>query len=124
MPPSSNKMPLVRESLLARSLAVILCLAFCAPVARAHPAISASAILRIESNRRVTMLLSFDALAFTLDETPRNVSDAEMYKLLDGPDADLTKKLAESRDRFAALFEVLADGRRVDVEMIEFPTLA
>src|SRR5207253_5582971 len=62
-----------------------------ASIARAHPAISASAILRIESNRRVTMLLSFDALAFVLDETPRNVSDAEMFKLLDGPDAELTK---------------------------------
>src|ERR1051325_9886889 len=121
MPPSLNDASLVRESFLApvpagipsrvSISAALIALSTCAPLARAHPAISASAILRIESNRRVTMLLSFDALAFVLDETPRSVSDNEMYKLLDGSETELTKRLAKSPAPFAGLFEVLADGR-------------
>src|SRR5262249_7377193 len=83
--------------------------------------ISASALVRIDATRRVTVMVSLDALAFALDDKPRNVSDAAMYELLDGSDEALTETLSAARERFEALFELLADGRRLAVEVVTFP---
>lgn len=92
------------------------------PALFAHPTVSATAVLRIDAAGHVVVLISHDALAFALDDTPRNVSDAAMFGLLEGTDEALTQVLGDARDRFAALFEVLADGRRIDTQIAEFPT--
>src|SRR5437762_7408563 len=101
-----------RSCLESGAVAAFAVLSACAP-AHAHPTISASALVRIDASRRVVVMVSYDALAFALDDTPRNISDAAMYELLDGPDQVLTETLAAARERFAALFELLADGRRL-----------
>lgn len=94
------------------------------PLALAHPAISASALIKVGRDGRIVVMVSHDALAFALDDIPRNVTDAAMFELLDGPDAELATAFSAARDRFAALFELLADDRRQNVQLVEFPTAA
>jgi hypothetical protein len=97
-------------------------LALLAPAARAHPGVSATALVKVDPRGRVTVILSHDALAFALDETPQSIADAPMYALLDASGPDLARTMGEARARFESLFELRADGRPVPFEVERFPT--
>lgn len=89
-----------------------------------HPGTSATALIKIDATGHVAITLRHDALAFALNETPQRIGDAPMYELIDGPDEALTHCFADARDRFATLFDLSADGRRVEVEIVASPTTA
>src|SRR5262245_6215046 len=78
----------------------------------AHPSFPVSSIVRIEADGRVTIQVRHDALAFALNDTPTNISDEPMRRLLAGPRSELQKALDDARDRFLAQFELSADGQR------------
>src|SRR5436190_17357123 len=90
--------------------------------ARAHPAISASAVVKVDRTGAITVVIIHDALAFALNDTPRNIGDGPMLALLDGPDENMTEAFADARKRFNTHFELLVDSRRLDVGIVGFPT--
>ena len=95
-----------------------------ARVCDAHPTLTATALVRVKSDGRVDVLLRPDIIAFALNDTPRRIADEPMNRLLDGPPAELGAALAAARERFATGFELRADGRRVGIEIDEFPGVA
>ena len=90
----------------------------------AHPSFPVSSIVRIESDGRVTIQVRHDALAYALNDTPTNISDEPMRRLLAGPRSELQKALDDARDRFLAQFELSADGQRVNIDITKRPDLA
>ncbi len=92
--------------------------------AYAHPGYVTGAVARIQADGRVHVALTFDALAFALNDSPDRIADADMNALLDGPAAELERRMAEARRHFAAHFGVLGDGTPVPIGTLEFPSAA
>ena len=102
------------------------CLAFLLLAARASahlPAFS-MATATIEPDGRYEMDLTFDVVAFALNQTSQATADAAMNELLDGPDPVLAAHLAAAQLRFQSDFAVLADGTAGTLDTNTFPTLA
>lgn len=108
----------------AWALALLVCVAWLAPAALAHPGVSATALVKIEPSGAVTVTLSHDVLAFALDETPQSIADAPMYALLDGPETTLAAALADGRARFEHEFEIRGSGGAAPFRIGEFPDAA
>lgn len=89
---------------------------------RAHPGFPASAIVRIDSTGAIIIHVRHDALAFALNETPVQISDEPMRRLLSGPREDLIAALQDARERFHTGFEVSANAAPIPIELIETPT--
>ena len=77
----------------------------------------------IQPNGRYSMDLTFDVIAFALDQRSENTADSAMNELLDGPPVILSARLNEAQARFKAEFSVLAGGRTGTVETLVFPSL-
>lgn len=95
-----------------------------AATAHAHPAhvVNAQAVIATDGAYRIT--LSFDLLAYLLNETPTSVSDSPMNDLLDGPPAVLDRELRDGQARLRDATLVLCDGtREVRSETVTFPTM-
>ncbi len=93
------------------------------PALATHPGFSASALVKIDSKGVFTLRLRHDALAFALDESPANIADAPMLEFLDASRASQEEAFLAGRDRFATLFVLTADGRRINIEILESPTV-
>lgn len=91
--------------------------------AAGHPTFSTSAVIKISPDGSVSISVRHDALAFALNDTSSNVSDAPMYELLNGSDQTMTGAFAEARNRFSRLFMLTADGKRVETRIVSFPTV-
>lgn len=105
----------------AVSLLVVLAAPSSAP---AHPAISATALVKVRPDGRVEVSVSHDALAFALNDIPRKVSDAAMFDLLDADTDEQARILDDARDRFESQFELRADGNKLAAALREFPNVA
>lgn len=97
-----------------------------APVATcaAHPPVSAVTALRISEQGELSLALTYDALAFALNDTSINIPDGPMFELLDGPEDALSRALERSRERFETLCVLTVDGVRVPVTVTTMPTPA
>ncbi|MEI7909240.1 MAG: HupE/UreJ family protein [Verrucomicrobiota bacterium] len=78
----------------------------------------------IQPDGKYALDLTFDVLAFALDDFPENVNDLAMNELLDGPAATLDARLARAQVRFKNEFAVLENGKSGTVETLVFPTVA
>jgi len=87
----------------------------------AHPANLAAAIAKVDSSGKVHVTLTFDLLAYALNDTPQRVANAPMDALLDGQASDLQKSLAEAKERFARGIGIVADGNGVKFDSLVFP---
>ena len=90
--------------------------------AEAHPANIPIAHARAQADGVVEVSMSFDILAFVLDETPTTVLDAPMNALLDGPAADLQDRLTAAKGRFAEGFAVVGGTKPGVVDATDFPS--
>lgn len=105
---------------------IALALIIAAECAVAHPTVPTVAEVRVSRSERgglVEIIVTHDALAYALNDTSARVMDWQMYELLEGPSVALAAALRDGRERFAAGFELIADGRRVPFELTESPTL-
>src|SRR5947207_287993 len=88
----------------------------------AHTVTMAAANAKVDAYGRVHVRMTFDVLAYALNDTPARVPNEPMDALLDGPADELEHQLADARDRFKNSFAVLADGAPVSVDSLVFPT--
>lgn len=112
---------------LGRLLAIVAAwaLALAAPPALGrHPPVDALAAVRVDGAGVLTIELTYDALAFALNDTSVNIPDEPMFELLDGPDDVLDRSLTQARSRFVTLCVLEAGGVRVPVEVTAAPTVA
>ena len=107
----------------ASSAACCAALLWCAAAA-AHPAGAVAAKLNVADDGAVRVLVTFDLPAFAINERPADATDRPMLELLDGGDATLSRYLADARLRFTRQFALVADGRPVPLEWVEFPAAA
>ena len=77
----------------------------------------------IQPDGRYTMDLTFDVIAFALDQLSENAADSAMNELLDGPPEILSARLNEARTRFKNEFAILENGTAGTVETLVFPSL-
>lgn len=92
----------------------------------AHPTVPTVAEVRVSQGEHggvVEVIVTHDALAYALNDTSARVMDWQMYELLEGPADTLAAALLDGRERFAAGFELVADGRPATFELVEAPTL-
>lgn len=92
----------------------------------AHPTVPTVAEVRVSQGEHggvVEVIVTHDALAYALNDTSARVMDWQMYELLEGPADTLAAALRDGRERFAAGFELIADGRRIPFDIVEAPTL-
>lgn len=90
----------------------------------AHMQEFASATATVKPDGRYAVDLTFDVLAFVLDESPDTVMDFPMNELLDGPDNVLGTGLDAAKARFKNEFAVLENQRQGTVDSMVFPSLA
>jgi hypothetical protein len=88
----------------------------------AHLSPFASATVVIEADGSYSLDLTFDVMAFALNELPVNTPDAAMNDLLDGPVAVLVTRLSEAQNRFQVQYAALANGTTGTVDRLFFPT--
>jgi hypothetical protein len=77
----------------------------------------------IRADGSYTLDLTFDVIAFALDQTSESTPDPAMNQLLDGPPAILGAQLAGARTRFTNDFAVLENGTTGTLETLVFPSL-
>lgn len=109
-----------RWSAVMRRGAVLL-LATVAGRLAAHPAYLTSATATVGRDGRFCVTVRFDALAFALNDSSDRMPDEPMNALLDGPRAELERRMDEARGHFARHFRVAADGQEVAVAQLRFP---
>ncbi len=98
---------------------LLACLAFGLPIlASAHPANIPVGRAKVHVDGKIELSITFDILAFVLDQTPQIVLDAPMNALLDGPISDLQSRLDAAKKRFMEGLAI-TDGL---VDSIDFPT--
>lgn len=112
--------------MLARSplLWALLLLALCRAGITAHPAYFTSADARVRSDGAVVVRVRFDLLAYALNDTSARIGNAPMEELLNGPRAELEKRLADARDRMLHGFSIVTDAGSCAPDSIEFPDAA
>lgn len=106
---------------LLRGLSVLTATFALSYVVLAHPANVPVARAKIQPNGQFEMSVTFDILAFVLDQTPELVLDAPMNALLDGTQADLQSRLEQAKNRFLKGIGVGRDAKGL-VDSITFPT--
>jgi len=99
-------------------------LGWCALPCRAHPTRVAEADAKLAPDGTVRLAVTFDVLAFALNDTPQRIADPPMNELLDGPAEVLQKSLADAQQRFVRHSALKADGHKCPLELRHFPTLA
>ena len=107
-------------------LAAFVAVGLAAAVACAHPALGTVVSVRVVQTPDgdvVEVVVTHDALAYALNDTSTRVTDAQMRALVTGPREELAAALQDGRERFAAGFEISADGTRLALELVRTPTL-
>lgn len=113
------------ESFGARGVLSLLFALLCmGGVAVAHPPVAASAILKIDRSGQVEIIVDHDVLAFALNDTSQNIPDGPMLDLLHAPEQVLELSLQEAAQRFETLCSLTADGVRVPVTIVTYPSVA
>src|SRR5258708_10942454 len=74
----------------------------------------------VHADGSYTLDLTFDVVAFALDQLSENAPDSAMNQLLDGPPEILGAQLAEARTRFTNDFAVLENGTTGTLETLVF----
>jgi hypothetical protein len=97
-------------------------LTFLPCLALAHPANIPVARAKVQVDGSIELTITFDILAFVLDQTPQIVLDAPMNALLDGPRADLQDRLTSSQKRFMEGLVVGDEATPGIVDSVDFPT--
>jgi hypothetical protein len=77
----------------------------------------------VDSERRISVTVTHDALAYALNDTSARISDSQMYELLDASEEELRAALEDGRERFTSAFRLFADGVPVRFEVVEAPTV-
>jgi hypothetical protein len=113
-----------RQSLQLLTILAIVIAVASPDVARAHPAMIAAANATFGRDGRVHITLTFDALAYALNDTPQRISNEPMDQLLDGPASELEAALADAKDRFEHSFAISADGKPIPISSMKFPGTA
>ncbi len=88
----------------------------------AHQAYLTSALAKIGHDGHFQITVRFDALAFALNDSAERIPDKPMNDLLDGPTAELARRMSAAREHFARHIHVVADGHDVAIEQLQFPT--
>ncbi len=112
-----------------RARAAILCavvatLACFGRVALSHPPVATAAIVKVDRSGAIDITLVHDVLAFALNDQSQNIPDGPMFELLNGPDRILAAALREAATRFESLTILSADGKRVPVRVVSYPSAA
>jgi HupE / UreJ protein len=90
--------------------------------ASAHLPTLATGTASFDPDGHFTLDLTFDVLAFALDQKPQDATDDSMRQLLNGPTNTLAASMADAELRFEHEFLVLADNRPGSVTALTFPT--
>jgi hypothetical protein len=91
-------------------------------IAAAHPANIPVARAKVQVNGSVELTITFDILAFVLDQTPQIVLDSPMNALVDGPRKDLQDRLAAAQTRFLEGLVIGDEKNLGSVDSVDFPT--
>src|SRR4051794_37531205 len=106
MPSHSSSLPFTdpnpaRVCRLARALVVATAyLLSLSTICHAHPSQLVSAVAHVDDTGEFQIRVTFDALAYALNDLPADADHAAMDQLLDGPSDVLERRLAEARERF------------------------
>jgi hypothetical protein len=92
----------------------------CVSAAGAHTARMTSAVATVSADGAVSVGVTFDVIAYALNDTSERIGDDAMNALLDGPPSELQAALADASDRLLHAAH-LAPGT---VTSVSFPTLA
>lgn len=92
--------------------------------AAAHPANIPVARAKVAVDGTIEFTVSFDVLAFVLDQTPELVLDKPMNGLLDGPAKDLQVRLTAAKQRFLEGFSIGDASAPGVVDACDFPSAA
>lgn len=88
---------------------------------RAHPGYLTSAVAKVDRNGTATVDLSFDVVAYALNDAPERVPDAAMNEWIEGPEGEIERLLSDARRRFGRNCRVWVDGQLQPATRIEFP---
>ena len=91
--------------------------------APAHPAPFTAAVAQIKPGGEVRLIVRFDLLAYSLNDTSERVGSAAMVELLSGPRAVLERRLTESRDRLLHGVSILGDHGEGAFTSIVYPSV-
>lgn len=108
---------------MTRSCAMLLLAGSCAC---AHPALQTYVIIdasRGNEGGSIEIRVIHDVPAYALNSTSAEVLDWQMYELLEGPDDAIAAALTDARERFESGFWLLADGDRIDFQLVHAPAL-
>jgi hypothetical protein len=110
---------------MSRAIRILLVVAAlgCCTRARAHPAQIACGLVHIDHDGRFHLSMTFDTLAFALNDTPQRVSDVQMNALLDGPSDALAAALEDAKDRLGHSLRVQTDRGQAHISAVAFPTV-
>ena len=102
---------------------LLCCLLWLMPIsASAHPANIPVARAKVQVDGRFDLEVTFDILAFVLDQTPQLVLDAPMNGLIDGSATELQNRLNEAKKRFLQGLRIGDSANRGIVDSIDFPS--
>ncbi|HVU34922.1 MAG TPA: HupE/UreJ family protein [Opitutaceae bacterium] len=126
--PAPTSQPLGRFEICLRKipwlgLVLVALLAWSATPVDAHPAGLSGATVTIDRDGRMDVVVTFDVLAFALNDLPERVADTDMTALLDGPTAVLQARLVEAERHFRLHYHATVDGTDLPVEALKFPTV-
>ena len=112
----------VKTAPAARYLLVFWAVIGMATFANAHPANVPVARAKVQVDGHIELTVTFDILAFILDQTPELVLDAPMNALLDGSQSDLQARLDAAKKRFTEGLRLGGPEVLGAIDSISFPT--
>ncbi len=77
---------------------------------------------KVTPDGKIELSITFDILAFVLDQTPQIVLDAPMNALLDGPSTALQERLVTSKTRFLQGLSISGGPKAAMVDSVDFPS--
>ena len=89
-----------------------------------HPPASTAALINIADDGRIVITVVHDSLAFALDDTSTNISDRDMFGLLDAPESRQAEAFADGLDRFKHGFHLQVDRSELPFEVTQSPSVA
>ena len=114
----------MKSTISLKAFLLVSLLGVLATFASAHPANIPVARAKVKVDGHFDLEVTFDILAFVLDQTPQLVLDAPMNALLDGSSKDLQGRLDQAQKRFLQGFRIGDAANPGVVDSVEFPTAA
>ena len=106
-----------------RALLIVLAVLLAAHGAGAHPAVSTIALVSVDEHAKLTITITFDALAFALDDTSQAIPDPPMFALLDSHEQEQRVLFESARQRLQSLLIIHVGGQPVAVDITHFPAV-